>query len=399
MITIFLNKLNLIKMKKLKTLFLITAVLFLFQPAHSQIEIEAGDPPNNSDIPIFFKSKLSDINYEIENLKNGEAKIITISPGGLPVYAIYYGEKEDFKSQANYNSAVAARNAAYYAQKDKSTKPVVFFVGPVHGQEMENIVGLVNLIHVAETGKDYRGKDWSALKNKIEKCRTIIIPCGNPDGRKRCPYDSFHGLPTDIMTKYGQGTKKDGTLWGWPGAKSLHPMKGDVGILGAYFNDDGINIMQDEYFKPMANETSAILEIARTEAPDLTVSLHSHENKPIILQPAYVPMFMKNRVHDLAVSLNKRYLDMGISAHNPSEWFWSPTVDDVEFPPKTTFNLISALHHISGTMSFTFECSHGSVSKNAPEPLVSYDDILDIELNLFDEMYDYILENRLIWKN
>ena len=385
-------------MKKTKILILITVIVFVFQPVFSQIEIEAGDPPNNSDIPDFFKSKLSDINSEIENLKIGDAKIVAISPGGLPVYAVYYGEKEDFKSQANYNSAVAARNPGYYAKKDGSTKPVVFFVGPVHGQEMENIVGLVNLIHVAETGKDYRGKDWSALKSKIEKCRVIIIPSGNPDGRKRCPYDSFMGLPTRIMTKYGQGTRKDGTLWGWPQAKSVHPMKGDVGILGAYFNDDGINPMQDEYFNPMAKETAAILEIARTEAPDLTVSLHSHENKPIILQPAYVAMFMKDRVHDLALRLNQRYLDEGIAAHDPSDWFWSPKADDAEFPPKTTFNLIGALHHISGTMPFTFECSHGCVSENNPEPFVSYDDILDIQLILFDEMFDYILENRLIWK-
>ncbi len=67
-------------------------------------------------------------------------------------------------------------------------------------------------------------------------------------GVKRCPYDSFVGLPTEIMTKYGQGTRKDGSLYGWPGAKAVHPMKGDVKILGAYFNDDGINPMHDDCF-------------------------------------------------------------------------------------------------------------------------------------------------------
>ena len=188
-------------MKNFKILILFIATIFLFHSTYSQVEIEDGEPPNNTNIPEFYKSRLSDINFEIENVRLGEVKTIATSPGGLPVYAVYYGEKEDFKTQANYNSAVAARNPGFYAKKDSSTKPVVFFVGPVHGQEVENIVGLVNLIHVAETGKDYRGKDWSALKNKIEKCRTIIIPCGNPDGRKRCPYDSFVGIPTKIMTK------------------------------------------------------------------------------------------------------------------------------------------------------------------------------------------------------
>jgi len=362
----------------------------------SQVRIEAGDPPNPTNLPEFFKSKLSDIDNEINNIKFGKVTTIATSPGGLPVYAVFYGEKENFKPQANYNSAVAARNPAYYAKKDSTTKPVVLFVGPVHGQEVEGIVGLVNLIHIAETGKDHRGMDWSSLKHKLEKCRTIIIPSANPDGRKRCPYDTFLGIPTEIMTKYGQGTRKDGTSWGWPQAKSVHPMKGDVGILGAYFNDNGVNVMQDEYFSPMAEETTAILELVRSEAPDIAVSLHSHENIPMILQPAYVAMFMKNRVHDLAKNLNQNFEKAGLT-YLPSDWLWTPGADDPDYPPKTTFNLISAMHHISGTMAFTFECSHGSVSEDSPEPMVTIDDILTIQLMLYDEMFDYILKNRLTW--
>ena len=373
--------------------------LIIFSPlfSFSQEKIEKGDPPNISNTPPFYKSKLSDIESEIQSIKIGNVKTIAISPSGLPVYAVYYGEKEDFKAKANYNSAVAARNPVYYACKDSTTKPVVFFIGPVHGQEAEGIVGLLNLIHIAETGMDYRGKDWSELKNKINKCRTIIIPCGNPDGRHRCPYDGFIGIPTKIMTKYGQGTRTDGSLWGWPLAKSNNPMNSDVGILGAYFNDNGINIMQDEYFSPMADETKAILEVARLEAPDITVSLHSHENRPVILNSAYLPMFMKNRVYDLALDLNQRYKEDSL-AFRPADWFRSPQVEDEEFPPQTTFNLISALHHISGTMSFTYECCHGSVSERFPKPMVDFDDILDMQLILYDEMFDYILENRLLWK-
>ena len=376
--------------------FFILAILTT-QITVAQTKFETGDPPNNTDIPDFFKSKLSDIQNEIDLVKTGKVKTIAISPGGLPVYAVFYGEKENFKPQANYNSAVAAQNPAFYAQKDSTTKPVVFFVGPVHGQEVEGMMGLVNLIHIAETGMDYRGKDWTSLQNKILQCRTIIIPCGNPDGRKRCPYDSFLGLPTKIMTKYGQGTHKDGTSWGWPQAKSVHPMKGDVGILGAYFNDEGINVMQDEYFNPMARETEAILEMARTEAPDITVSLHSHENRPVILQPAFVPMFIKERVYDLARSLNQR-LKKADLAYWPDDWFWTPKADDEKFPPKTTFNLIGALYHISGTTSFTFECSHGCISDNKPEPFVTYNDILDIQLILYDEIFNTALNKRLIWK-
>ena len=359
--------------------------------------IEEGDPPNPAEIPDYYKSKLSDIEEEVKQLKTGKARIVATSPGGLPVYAVYYGTKEQFRSEANYNSAVAARNPVHYASKSRDTRPVAFFIGPVHGQEVENIVGMVNLIHVAETGKDYRGKDWSSLKSKIEQCRVIIIPCGNPDGRRRCPYDSFVGLPTPIMTKYGQGTRKDGSLYGWPGAKAVHPMQGNVKILGAYFNDDGINPMHDEFFSPMADETAAILEIARFESPDITVSLHSHENKPRILPAHYVPWFMKERVQDLTRLLNDRYRAKGLPSI-PEDWIGEPGVEDRDFPPKTSFNLISALHHISGTMAFTFECSHGTVSERFPEPFVGHSDILDIQLHLYEQMLDYLLENRLYWQ-
>jgi len=380
-------------------LFLLTCLFALFTTgnASSQVKIEAGDPPNPTDIPDFYKSKLSDIDNEIMNLKTGKAEVVATSPGGLPVYAVYYGEKEDFYSQANYNSAVAARDPAYFATKDKDTKPVVFFLGPVHGQEVENIVGMVNLIHVAETGKDYRGKEWASLKSKFEKCRVIIVPSGNPDGRKRCPYDSFVGLPTKIMTKYGQGTRFNGTFYGWPGAKAVHPMKGNVKILGAYFNDDGINPMHDDFFSPMANETRAILDIARSEVPDMTVSLHSHENKPRILPASYVPWFMKERIQYLTRRLNDRYKRSGLP-YIPEEWIGDPGIEDEKFPPKASFNLICALHQLSGTMAFTFECSHGTVPEGKTEPFVSHSDIVDIQLNLYEEMLDYILENRLYWE-
>jgi hypothetical protein len=376
---------------------LISALIFQMGIVRAQIPIEAGDPPNPTDLPAFYKSTPADLDTELKSIKRGKTEVIATSPGGLPVYAVYYGEKEDFRSQANYNSAVAAQNPAYYAKKDSTTKPVVYFLGPVHGHEIEGLVGLVNLIHIAETGKDHRGKKWGTLKSKMDQCRIIIVPCGNPDGLRRCPYDSFLGLPTEIMTKYGQGTRTDGSSWGWPGAKSLHPMKGNVEILGAYFNDDGINIMHDDFFAPIADETKAIMDIARTEVPDMTVSLHSHENKPRILQASYVPWFMKKRIDELMRQLNQRYQKEGIP-YFPSDWLGNPSIEDEEFPPSNSFNLTSALHHVSGTMAFTFECSHGCVPKSAPEPLVSYADILDIELILYEEMLDYLLANRQYWK-
>ena len=372
-------------------------MILLSGKVFSQISIEKGDPPNNTNIPDFYKGTLKDIEDEIRMMRKGKVKVVTNTTSGLPVYAVFYGEKPDFSSQANYNSAVAAGNAAFFARKDSTTKPVVFFLGPVHGQEAEGIAGLVNFIHVAETGKDYRGKIWTELKNKVDKCRVIIIPCGNPEGRKRCPYDSFVGLPVNIMTKYGQGTHKDGTNWDWPQVKATHPMKGDVGILGAYFNDDGINMMHDDFFSPMAKETKAFFDIARVEAPDITVSLHSHGNPPEVYQTEYLPWFMKKRIEQLARNVNNRYKNAGL-AHVSDEQIGEPSIEDQTFPPLRSFNLTSALHHVSGTMSFFFECPHGTTTPNTPKPIVTYSDILDIQLIAFEEILDYAIKNRLYLK-
>ena len=360
--------------------------------ANGQSVPEEGDPANPKDIPSFYKSTLSDIDAEMAAMKIGKSERIALSPGGLPLYAIYYGEKEDFNGQANYNSAVAARNAAFFAEKNENTRPVLLFLGPVHGQEPEGIVGLVNLIHIAETGKDHRGREWPELKAYFEQARVVIIPSGNPDGRKRNPYDAYVGIPEDIMTKYGQGTKKDGSYWRWPHAKALHPMKGDVGILGAYFNNNGINMMHDNFFAPMAEETKAIFKTAMDEVPDIMVSLHSCSCNPFVIQNSHVPLFMKKRIADFAVQLNRRFIKKELP-HRPENWKLSLEDDDEDFPPRTSFNLVSALHHATGTMSFTFESPHGTIEDGA-----TYEEILDIQLVLYQQVFEYVLENRLYWK-
>jgi hypothetical protein len=170
-------------------------------------------------------------------------------------------------------------------------------------------------------------------------------------------------------------------------------MKGGVGILGAYFNDDGVNLMHDDFFLPMARETEAILRLARREAPDVAVSLHSHEHPPVVLQTTYVPVFVKERIRDFSARLKARHDQRGL----PYGRVLEPQADDPRPGPSASFNLASALHHVSGAMAFVFECSHGSVSERSPAPLVSHDQILDVQLTLYEEMLAFALENRLLW--
>ena len=76
----------------------------------------------------------------------------------------------------------------------------------------------------------------------------------------------------------------------------------------------------------------------------------------------------------------------------------NPGIEDETFPPVHSFNLISALHHISGTMAITFECRHGCISENTPNTPITFENILDMELNLYDVMLEYALQNRLYWE-
>lgn len=52
---------------------------------------------------------------------------------------------------------------------------------------------------------------------------------------------------------------------------------------------------------------------------------------------------------------------------------------------------VSALQYASGTMAFTFESPHGLIEDGA-----NYDEILDIQLVLYEEMFRYITHNRLL---
>ncbi len=338
------------------------------------------------EIPPFWKGRVEDIEAKVASVKKGNVQVIARSPGGRPVNLVIYGPRSNFERQANYNSAVAAGDPGYYARKGEDVPPIVFLVGPPHGHEVEGMVGLVNLIHVAETGKDLRGKAWPELLEYLNRSRVLIVPLSNPDGRARCPYDSFVGIPVQEMTRIGQGTAKDGSLYGWPGAKRRHPMKDDVGFLGAYFNNDGINPMHDEFFSPMAEETKALLRVAREEAPDYILNLHSHGSAPAILPTSYVPHSTKVSAARFAERLMKRYREAGLPAGRPPQIF----EDGTKFPPPS-FNLTSALHHVCGGVSTLFECPHGLKEPQYPD--VTHEQILDLELMLFEELLAFALES------
>ena len=58
--------------RKVFILFLTLVFLPGIENSFSQVPIEVGDPPNNEDIPDFFKSGLNAIEEEVNNIKKGD---------------------------------------------------------------------------------------------------------------------------------------------------------------------------------------------------------------------------------------------------------------------------------------------------------------------------------------
>ncbi|HIQ21824.1 MAG TPA: hypothetical protein EYH34_11400 [Planctomycetes bacterium] len=336
-------------------------------------------------LPAFWIGDVADLPGRWAKLTRAEVRRIAVSPGGRPLHLIAYGQKERCPRHANFNSAIGGRDPTAYMDKASRQKPVVYFVGPVHGHEVEGLTGLVSLIQVMETGRDLRGRAQPELRRLGDRCRLLIVPAGNPDGIARFEPRAIHGMPLDVFQFWAMGTWSDDTVAMWPDSKRQHPRTGPrVGYLGCYFNDAGINPMHDEFFVPMGPEAPAILKVAMQEGPDLAVSLHSHGSAPALLRPAYVPLEVQDEVRRLALRcyglLEKRGLPRG-GAFRPAP---------EQGNPPAPFNLVSALYHISGATAFTFECPHGVAGEKYSQ--VTFEQILDIQLTLYEAMLQHAVE-------
>ena len=117
------------------------------------------------ELPAFWIGDVKDLGQRLEKLKRGEVKTIAKSPGGRPIYLVGFGQLEKLEHNSNFNSAVGGRDLTAYMNKSLRTKPVIYFVGPVHGHEIEGLTGLMNLIEVMETGRDLRGKKQPELRS------------------------------------------------------------------------------------------------------------------------------------------------------------------------------------------------------------------------------------------
>lgn len=347
-------------------------------------------PASPSAVPPWWTSEEEAIqSFLTAAVRRGAVSTLAQSPGGRAVRMVAYGAPEpERRGTANFNSAMGAAMPDAYYRRGERIRPVLVVLAGVHGQEVEGMMGALSLIRILETGSDLAGRAHPALREKMERLRLLVIPLANPDGRARVPYGGWIGLPVGEMTKYGQGTRKNGEPYGWMPSKANHPMKGDVGLLGGYFDDAGVNMMHDEWSSPMSRTTAALLKLVREEGPDMLMNLHSHEYPPEVLQTSYIPVEHKEGIADFAARYYRALERNGITpgAMPPVREDRS----DGACPP--AFNLQSLIYHVGAGFGFTFESPHG-VLCGCNANAYRYEDLLTIHHALFECAADWLLGN------
>ena len=337
-------------------------------------------------LPDFWVASPERVLDELKKVMKGKVTEIARSPGNRPIHAVTYGEPDGLP-KANYNSAVGAAEPDRYFDKAARSKPVVMLLGPVHGHEVEGITGLANFLSVIETGKDLAGKARPELSKRADLCRLVIIPVGNPDGNARFEPRALQGMERVDIEFWAQGTWKDDSLCHWRGGKRLHPKIGDeVGYLGCYYDDAGVNPMHDEFFAPMSTTAPAVLKLAQQWGPDLFASLHSCGYPPGLCHPAFTPVEVQQVVLDISEEYYKRVIRQGIPCQKCD---WKPGPFSREH--FNNLNLTSAVHHTCGADVFSFESPHG-IRDNC---LLTCEQILEIQLTLYAVMMDFVLEKKV----
>jgi hypothetical protein len=352
---------------------------------------EADNPPD------FWISTVDGVaSFLQEHVHRGEVVVIGKSAGGRPIRAVLYGRAREGKGTTTFSGAVGAGSMRAYFGPDFDKK-VYMAMGSIHGGEFEGIVGLVNLLSVLETGKDLRGRPWPEIVAAAARIdRLIVIPIVNMDGRARVPLrmEAFRGYDGTINQYLNTGGWQDGRLIGWPECKEFIPLDfSRTQFPGGYPNDNGVNIMHDDFFGARQPETQALFDLAARERPDLILNLHTGASSPYyytrmirpVTEEALTPAFdgLYRSVHTALAKAGLQYTS-------------DPAVEaDPAHAPKGVFNLDTALDYHCGALSVVVETpSHAYAGKNKQggEIRQTADLLLDAQLVVQQEAMKYLAD-------
>lgn len=342
--------------------------------------------PKDIELPVYWKTTLKEVEDALALVKKGTVTKVYDSAGGRPIYRVEYGKSNLKPGTANLSSALGAHRPDCYADKSGADYvPTILLVGCVHGGEFEGTCAMLNLIKIIETGTDYAGVAFDELRELASKVHLVMIPMANPDGRSHIPFNTFVGKSMEELRYFNQGTWKDGSLAGWPECKMRHPIKPYVDYLGGYFNDDGVNMMHEEFIGgKLSTGTQAVLDSCRNDAPDFAVLFHGGSNTTsCMLDTAYGSLKSKEEVFELATIIKGKCDEAGVR-------YWvAPISKGEEKDPATSFNLPSAMHHCCGTPCVTYESNQGLTDHG--KTIYDHDEIYKVHMIYMTELCRYYL--------
>ncbi|NGM61039.1 hypothetical protein G5B30_03810 [Sphingobacterium sp. SGG-5] len=323
------------------------------------------------DIPNFWVATVEEVNtYLKTRVKKGKVETVGTSAGGRPIMSVSYGTARSEEGKTTtFSGSLGVFDIAPYRGKDNN-KTVYMGLGGVHGFELEGIMGIINMIEVFETGKDLSGKarpELAAMLDSVD--RIVLIPLVNPDGRARIPIRMETDKGVDSPESFtvheylNTGGKKDGSIIGWPDVKKYIPMDfANFGFPGGYPNDNGVNIMHDDFFGSPQPETKMLFDIAAREKPDLIINMHTGVPKNNYFMQIHRP-FAEPEVQPIFEELYKQ-IKTSLTQHN----LQGSTDAAVESTPPqkySRYNLGTALNLHCGALSVVIETpSHGFQGTN-----------------------------------
>jgi len=289
-------------------------------------------PESCFDAPPFWVGGLQECHDFMRSLPGIEIMELGKSAGGRPILAGAYGAREPLeRTSTSFSSSMGGfgKDAwdldkfyppSFFGSKPRA-KPAWVFQGNIHGSEISGTVAAMNLLNLLARGVDLRGQRHDRLLEEARRMRIVVIPHANPDGRARWePAKHLLTVTTEQQQRLTQGYLADGTPLRWPSSKSLFPIP-QGGILGTYFNDDGINLNHDRFLDSRrAPETDALLRFYLEEMPDLVILSHSDQGSWVNSASEYVPVEIQTLTARIAgavaLELRRRKMSIILYPHN-----------------------------------------------------------------------------------
>lgn len=323
--------------------------------------------PGLEERPDFWRVRTGEIIEECASVEVGRAEVITYTPLGYPVYAVFYGDFSEPPPQSNWSAGSVSNSwKSYYGTQEH--KQTILLIAGIHGAEPESGVGALNLIRMLETGKDYRSKAAPELLELVSRYRLIIVPCANMDGRALSP-DHLRNIDHHTFRIASQGAWLNGSKVGWRGSKEWFPLPLDrVSYPGGYPNSEGYNIMHDCTPGDIrTTEARALLKLASRWRVDAVLNGHSYEYAPSVINPTRIDTPANiERICELAKKINFALFKAGLR-ETPGK----------EPQARNSINLNTLFALASGAAAITLECS---VSGNHPKRCTrtySFDELME----------------------